>query len=104
MITGLWRGPQYFGNRRRWRDDNQFGELRPRPASPRVRRSACALIEQDGAHLRVADVDLARLLDPDVHAAVHRGPRQHGVEPALHVRKVVRILALALPARRPADA
>src|SRR5581483_7554969 len=66
--------------------------------------SARALIEQNGPHLGVLHVHLARRLHVHVHATIDGRPRQHGVQPALEVRKFGDVLLLPFPTAGPADA
>src|ERR1700687_311736 len=67
--------------------------------------TARALREEKLPRLFVlGDVDLARFLVAERNAALHRRPRRHPVEPAFEVRKLTRILPLALPGPRPAEA
>ena len=64
---------------------------RPRPGRARTDSAIAARWPNSTARtLGSATFDRARLLHADVHAALHRGPRAHGVEPALQVGKLER--------------
>ena len=66
--------------------------------------SSRALAEQHGAHGGVRHIDPARLLDPHMHAAQHRGARTHALEPALEMRERFELAALPLGQSHPSDA
>ena len=67
-------------------------------------RSARALTEQHRTHGRIVNVHLTRLIDPQMHAALHRRPGAHPVQPTLKMRKLGQIAAAALRVPHPTDA
>src|SRR5260370_32147300 len=72
-------------------------------APPATRRSPRSLIEQQVPDLRVFHVDLLGVVDGERETPLDRRSRLQRFEPALHMRELTGILALALPSRSPAD-
>src|SRR6266849_3753328 len=86
-----------------WRVANRE-EKRPAVRYSLSATSTRPLIEQNRAHVRVLHAHATGLLDPQMDAAIDRGARPHGLEPALEAREIVQVLALTLKAAHPADA
>src|SRR5260370_10538521 len=72
-------------------------------APPATRRSPRSLIEHQVRALRVFHVVLLGVDDGGGEPPLYRGSRLQRFEPALHMRELTGILALALPSRSPAD-
>src|SRR3712207_4716728 len=94
------RGPCSAGERR---SRAAYSEAPP-PAQGMAPRSAGLLLVEGGAQLRVVGTEPARLLQLDAEPALHGRPGEDDVQPALHVRELVKRLALPFPQLHPADA